>query len=177
MELHRYILEYILNEKCGGRKTYCASQLGIKYEEFRKAYQRIQKGHTSPLIMIGMLDYIRRKNIDLREIFAKYDASNMGQELESKEAACEEMHNMVISKISRCKRNALDFFAVFKSAEQFCQELKAHYCDEVCPCQQQVSSKCPLARLDHFIVELQEMSSHFSEEKADDDPKTDKVPT
>ena len=81
MTIHRYLLEYLLENVFQGNQSSCAKELGMSYNDFRKFRKRMAEGSFSSRIAESILTFCWRDGIEMKDFFEKYSQSRLGDKV------------------------------------------------------------------------------------------------
>lgn len=155
MTIHRYLLEYLLENVFQGNQSSCAKELGMSYNDFRKFRRRMAEGSFSSRIAEAILTFCWRDGIDMKDFFENYSSSRLGEDIEEREAVCKDFCATVESVIQLECRKSSNMAELMRSAEDFGDKIKRYICEEeMCARQTDNENECPVCKLYHLIDQL-----------------------
>lgn len=155
MTIHRYLLEYLLENVFQGNQSSCAKELGMSYNDFRKFRKRMAEGSFSSRIAESILTFCWRDGIEMKDFFEKYSQSRLGEDIEERENACKDFCATVESVIQVECRKSNNLAELMHSAEDFADKIRRYVCEEdVCMRHVEDEEACPVCKLNHLIDQL-----------------------
>ena len=155
MTIHRYLLEYWLENLFQGNQTAFAGALGMEYNEFHKFRKRMENGSFSIRTADALFQFCWREKVDMNIFFENYSASNLGEAIEERENLCEEWFCALRSVIQAETRHSNNMAELMRAACDFEDKIKRCVCDEaVCRYHANNEEGCPIQDFRRLINDL-----------------------
>ena len=149
-----YLSEYTTFEVCHGNHSECARRLGMKYNDLRKIWKRIESGGTSGVLMQAILEMYWREDLSLDCVLKKYTETRLGQNYELEFSACDEIFDSINEVIAERPSDKQSILIILKCVDSLGESIRQNFCEKYCNRTGFPNETCPLRQYASFVQAL-----------------------
>lgn len=154
MTIIAYLMDYTLNELCGGNKNELSRKLDFRRGDVNRMLQRLHNGAHSIRVTEAVLQLLHREQCSLDQVLAGYGGDNTVPG-EAVRMACEDMARILREQMANSRRAASQKMRILQSAEAFMAQLESAFCSDLCRIRRGCDKDCPCKRFAEFVDWIQ----------------------